>query len=213
MFINKLISFIHARRKQKTFKKFTTIIGHGHIFGRYSGVCLDDGSCKEDIIINENVWVHGQLNSQNHGKIELGKYTKLGRGTKLLAVNSIFIDDFTAIAENVVICDNNNHPVNPDFRLYMRMTPENDDSRKWKHSDNAPIIIGKNCWIGQNVRIQKGVSIGDNCIIAANSVVTKGAPANCILAGNPAKIVKTDIYQIEAPNSCARYNEYRKQKK
>ena len=53
--------------------------------------------------------------------------------------------------------------------------------------------IGDDCWIGTNVRICKGVTIGDNSIVAACSVVTKDVPANCIVAGNPAKIVKTGI--------------------
>lgn len=51
-------------------------------------------------------------------------------------------------------------------------------------------IIGENCWIGANVRICKGVTIGDNSVVAACSVVTKDVPANCIVAGNPAKVVK-----------------------
>ena len=45
-------------------------------------------------------------------------------------------------------------------------------------------IIGENCWIGANVRICKGVTIGDNSVVAACSVVTKDVPANCIVAGN-----------------------------
>ena len=68
--------------------------------------------------------------------------------------------------------------------------------RKWKHSVSSPIIIGENVWIGSNVRICKGVTIGDNSVIAACSVVTKDVPANAIAAGNPAKIVKTDIDKI-----------------
>lgn len=80
------------------------------------------------------------------------------------------------------------------------------------HSANAPIAIGRNCWIGQNARIQKGVTIGDNSIIAANSVVTKDVPANAIAAGNPAKIVKTDIDQIPAPTTYEPYNEFIKKR-
>ena len=58
---------------------------------------------------------------------------------------------------------------------------------------SASIYIGRNVWIGEYSRICKGVTIGDNSIVAANSVVTKNVPANCIVAGNPAKIVKKDI--------------------
>ena len=63
----------------------------------------------------------------------------------------------------------------------------------WKYSDSAPIIIGKNVWIGSDARICKGVTIGDGAIIAANAVVTKSCPPNCIMGGNPAKIIKRDI--------------------
>lgn len=56
--------------------------------------------------------------------------------------------------------------------------------------------------------IQKGVTIGDNSIVAANSVVTKDVPSNSIAAGNPARIVKTDIDKIPAPTSCAGFNAY-----
>lgn len=48
-------------------------------------------------------------------------------------------------------------------------------------------------WIGEYVRICKGVTIGDGSVVAANAVVTKDVPPNSIVAGNPAKVVKTDI--------------------
>ena len=90
----------------------------------------------------------------------------------------------------------------------MRTTPHGSDARSMIHSVYAPVKIGKNVWIGQKSRICKGVEIGDNSIVAANSVVTKSVPANCIVAGNPAKIVKTDIDQIPAPTSCKAFNDY-----
>lgn len=55
------------------------------------------------------------------------------------------------------------------------------------------ITIGNHVWIGQNATILKGVSIGDNSIVAMGAVITKDCPANSIIAGNPAKIVKTGI--------------------
>ena len=54
----------------------------------------------------------------------------------------------------------------------------------------APIIIGKNCFVGCNTLILKGVAIGDNSTVGAGSVVTKNIPANVIAAGNPAKVIK-----------------------
>ena len=54
----------------------------------------------------------------------------------------------------------------------------------------APIVLGKRVWVGSNSTITKGVTIGDNSIVAAGAVVTKDVPANCIVGGVPAKIIK-----------------------
>lgn len=53
--------------------------------------------------------------------------------------------------------------------------------------------IGKNCVIGVNSIVMPGIKIGDHCIVAAGAVVTKDVPSHCIVAGNPAKVQKTDI--------------------
>ncbi len=61
----------------------------------------------------------------------------------------------------------------------------------------APVIIGKNCWIGANSTILPGVTIGDYCIVAAGAVVTKDVPSGVLVAGNPAVIKKhLDIQKI-----------------
>ena len=57
-------------------------------------------------------------------------------------------------------------------------------------SKPAPIIIEDGVWLGMNVTVLKGVTIGKNTIIGANSLVTKDIPANCIAAGSPCKIIK-----------------------
>lgn len=54
----------------------------------------------------------------------------------------------------------------------------------------GPVIIKNNVWIGEGVAIMPNVTVGENCIIATNSVVTKDIPANCVVAGVPAKIIK-----------------------
>ena len=54
--------------------------------------------------------------------------------------------------------------------------------------------IGENCVIGVRSIIMPGVSIGNSCVVAAYSVVTKNAPPHCIVAGNPAKIIKTGVF-------------------
>lgn len=92
------------------------------------------------------------------------------------------IGDDTMVAGNVTILDNASHPISPARRrAHDQITAE----------ESAPIIIGRNCWIGLNSVILRGVSIGDNSIVAANSVVTKSVAPNTIVAGNPAAVIRT----------------------
>lgn len=190
MVISRFLNFIYSKKAFRDFNKRATLKGTSYSFRKESSIIISDGSTKNDVILGDNVWIYGKLESQNGGKILFKDNTKIGINSILRSVNSITIGAFTAIGDNVVITDNNNHPIDPDFRKKMRLEPQGGDLRKWKHADNAPIVIGENVWIGENVRIQKGVNIGDNSIIAASSVVTKDVPSNCIVGGNPARILK-----------------------
>lgn len=196
MLVKRILDAYKFCKAKKNFMNSVTLIGDGQIIGLNTCILLQDNAQKENVIIKEGAWVEGIIAVQNNGKVIMHKHSKIGATTKILCVNHIEIGEYTAIANDTTICDNNNHPISPDFRKKMRMTPVGHDMRMWKHSANAPIIIEDNCWIGSNVRICKGVRIGKNSIVAACSVVTKDVPANCIVAGNPAKIVKTDIDKL-----------------
>lgn len=187
-----LIQYFYRRKCVKSAK----LIGEGQKFNTHSKIRLLDSAKSDQIVINRNVDMYATINVANKGTVYLGEYSKIGVGSKILCVNKVYIGAYTAIANDVSIVDNNNHPVNPEYRKKMRLTPHGSDMRKWKHSISSPIIIGENVWIGTNVRICKGVSIGNNSVIAAASVVTKDVPENTIVAGNPAKIVKTNIDQV-----------------
>lgn len=147
--------------------------------------------------MHDKCWrVHGSLYSAYHGKIEIGGYSRIGPGTVIRCMDSVKIGDYCSISTNIVISDNNNHPVHPlDTKLRMSQPPES-EYNSWGYSDHAPIVIGDCVWIGENSRICKGVTIGEGAVVAANAVVTKDVPPNSIAAGNPARIVKTDIDKI-----------------
>ena len=198
-FLKKFSNGIRLLFVVKTIKRNAILIGKGHAFRGCSRVSLQRGSQKGDVVLHEHCDMFGVIISIAGGKVVMHDYSKIGPRSVITAVNRVEIGKDTAIARGVTIIDNNTHPLNPQDRRYMRHTPHGSRERGSEHSANAPIIIGENVWIGTNARIQKGVTIGDNAIIAAHSVVTHDVPANAIAAGNPAKIVKIDIDKTTTP--------------
>lgn len=184
---------------ERSIKKSATLFGCNHSFKPSSRIYLSSGATKNNIELHDHVEMFGTLFSHGSGKIIMNEWSKIGAHSEINAVNRIEIGKDTAIASGVTIIDNNTHPLSPQYRRLMRHSPHGSYARSNVHSDNAPIKIGENVWIGTRARIQKGVTIGDNAIIAAHSVVTHDVPANAIAAGNPAKIVKTDIDKITTP--------------
>ena len=111
---------------------------------------------------------------------DCGKNTHVGErvfinmGCKFQDQGGIFIDDDALIGHNATLCTLNHLP-DPAQRAGMIA---------------KPIHIGKKVWLGANVTILQGVTIGDNAIVAAGAVVTKDVPANAIVGGVPSKVIK-----------------------
>jgi len=180
--------------------KIVTIPSGNCTVGPSARVSLRDGSAKEDIVIGDHCWIYGELGSQSHGRIIIGNNSMIGRNVQIRSCKHVSIGSYVTIAANVIIQDNNTHPVCPAFNKVRMQVSEDSDLHLWKWSSVAPVTIGDNVWVGENARICKGVTIGENCVIGANSVVTKDVPANCVAVGNPARVVKTDIDRLPFPN-------------
>lgn len=88
----------------------------------------------------------------------------------------IYVEDYTMFGPNVTLATAG-HPILPELR-------------KQAYQYNMPIHIGKNCWIGSGVCVMPGVTIGDNTVIGAGSVVTKDIPANVVAYGTPCKVIR-----------------------
>lgn len=191
--MKRLLRKIYASYINRKWRKKVTILGKEVKFYKTAKVLLSCGAQPDNIVIENHVRIYGHLGSCANGTIRVGDFVQIGPGSIIRSVTQVDIGALTSISTNVIISDNNSHSVNPFDREIMQKTPAGSPERSWINSDSAPIIIGRNCWIGENSRICKGVVIGDGAVVAANAVVTKDIPANSIAAGNPAKIVKTDI--------------------
>jgi acetyltransferase-like isoleucine patch superfamily enzyme len=111
-----------------------------------------------------------------YAKIIIGEGSGMS-GTVISAAEFIEIGSKVFCGANLTITDRDWHHIK---RLQNNLEP----------SSSAPVIIGSNVWLGLNVVVLKGVTIGDNTLVAANSVVTKDLPGDVIAAGQPAKVVK-----------------------
>ncbi len=101
-------------------------------------------------------------------------------GATIYARKGVVIGDNTLIGGNVKILDNDFHPIEVEARLA-------DDKRK---IGTKEIHIGKNCFIGCNSLILKGTVLGDGCVVGAGAVVSGKFEDNCVIVGNPARVIK-----------------------
>ena len=112
--------------------------------------------------------------------INYGKKTTFGRdcfvnfGCTFLALGGITIEDDVFIGPHCVLATEY-HPENPATRHSLL---------------TKPIVVKRNAWLGANVTVLAGVTIGENAIVAAGSVVTKDVPDNMIVAGSPARVIR-----------------------
>ncbi len=112
----------------------------------------------------------------NFGRfIQLGKNVFINHACSFLDLCSITIEDDVLIGPKVNLITEN-HPLDPNDRKTVLL---------------KPILIKRNAWIGAGVTILPGVTIGENAVVAAGAVVSKNVPANSIVAGIPAKVIKT----------------------
>ena len=125
----------------------------------------------------DSLWVEPPFHCDYGWNIEVGENFFANYNLTILDVGKVTIGKNVMIAPNVSIYTAG-HPVHPD-------------SRNSGYEYGIPITIGDNVWIGGSVVILPGVTIGNNAVIGAGSVVTKDIPDNAIAAGSPCKVIRT----------------------
>lgn len=127
--------------------------------------------------IGEGCYIEPPLHTNWGGKhVHFGKNVYANFNLTLVDDTHIYVGDYTLFGPNVTVATAG-HPINPELR-------------QQGYQYNAPVYIGKNCWIGAGVVIVPGVKIGDNTVIGAGSVVTKDIPSGVVAVGNPCRVLR-----------------------
>ena len=157
----------------------------------YNGTHEDETE-KRSAILSEIIGEFGEGGFiQGPIAFHYGKHTKIGKrffGNFNLTIQDdaeVTIGDNCNFGPNVTIVTPI-HPMLPDERREMM----NADGEKKRFCYAKPVHIGNDCWFGASVTVCPGVTIGDNCVIGAGSVVTRDIPSNSFAAGVPCKVIR-----------------------
>ena len=149
-----------------------------------------------DIMSNEARRITFQLNTTYHTPNEVRELLSELFGYRVPSSFRVFPPFYTDFGKNITIgedvfinacCHFQDHGgITISDGCQIGLLPE-----ERKSTQPAPIVLGKNVWVGSNATILQGVSIGDNAIVAAGAVVTKDVPSDTVVGGVPAKFIKT----------------------
>jgi acetyltransferase-like isoleucine patch superfamily enzyme len=149
---------------------------HGNVLEAFEDGRLEVG---EQTLLEPDVWI----TIADGGRVRIGEGSFLNRGVMVAADGLVEIGDHCMFANGTFITDANHRFDDPDKPI------------TWQgFTSKGPTRIGDNVWCGANVVVTSGVTIGERCVIGANSVVTTDIPAFSIAAGAPAKVLRRIEY-------------------
>ncbi len=127
--------------------------------------------------IGEGCYIEPPFHANWGGKhVHFGKKVYANFNLTLVDDTHIYVGDNVMFGPNVTVATAG-HPILPELR-------------KKEYQYNMPVRIGNNCWLGAGVIVLPGVTIGDNTVVGAGSIVTKDLPANVVAVGNPCKVLR-----------------------
>ena len=170
----------------------SNFIGH---FGEHSRICypcdLQGGGQKNVSIGNHTIiqgstiigcWTKYEKQEFQNASITVGDHCCIGEYNHITACNKVSIGNGLLTGRYVLISDNSHGGFSEEEAMIEPL--------KRDLKSKGEVVIGNNVWIGDKVSVLSGVHIGNNVIVAANAVVTKDIPDNCMVAGVPARIIK-----------------------
>ena len=127
--------------------------------------------------VGEDCYVEPPLHTNFGGRhVHFGRQVYANFNLTLVDDTHIYVGDCTMFGPNVVVATAG-HPILPELR-------------EQGYQFNMPVHIGRNCWLGSGVIVLPGVTIGDNVVVGAGSVVTKDLPDNVVAVGNPCRVLR-----------------------
>ena len=133
--------------------------------------------CEMFCEIGEDCYIEPPLHANWGGKhCHFGNNVYANFNLTLVDDTHIYVGDSTMLGPNVVLATAG-HPILPELREQV-------------YQYNIPVRIGRNCWLGAGVIVLPGVTVGDNSVIGAGSVVTKDIPPNVVAVGNPCRVLR-----------------------
>lgn len=112
-------------------------------------------------------------------------------GENIYLGNNVFLNLNCMFIDNNRVEIGDHAMLGPGVQIYTAAHPLDAESRNQRYEIAKPVTIGDNVWIGGSAILLPGVKIGDKSVVGAGAVVTKDVPANVVVAGNPAKIIRT----------------------
>jgi acetyltransferase-like isoleucine patch superfamily enzyme len=170
-FRQKFLSFFRLLGKSQIVKGKNIIIGRNVKFNLTDNAKLEIG---DNSIIDDSVRF---ILTKPNPKVVIGNQVALSYGCVVAAKSTITVGDYSRIGVGVIIRDNTH-----DYKI-GKLLLQSDAIIK-------PVSIGSNVWICDRAVIFPGVSIGDNSVVAVNSVVTKDVPSGTLVGGQPARVIK-----------------------
>ncbi|MEI6808377.1 MAG: acyltransferase [bacterium] len=182
--------------KKTVFGQFITF-RHPHKISLGSGVLLDDncmldakGESNKGIVIEDSVFIgRNSIVYCKNGNIHLKHGVNISSNCTLFSSNSLTMEEGTLVGAYSYLLSGGEYETNSSTRFADQSGAES----------AGPLVIGPNSWIGANVTILDGASIGEHCVIGAGAVVTKPIPANSLAVGVPARVSRTT--QAPTPSS------------